>query len=89
MPIYSKTNNFACITRQEIESIKTTIMGKIYQSYTEIIGHTPLLEVRNIEKEKELKARIIVKLEAFNPGGSSKDRIALAKIRRASCRERV
>lgn len=83
MPIYSKTNNFACITRQEIESIKTTIMGKIYQSYTEIIGHTPLLEVRNIEKEKELKARIIVKLEAFNPGGSAKDRIALAMIEAA------
>lgn len=55
-------------------------MGKIYRSYTELIGHTPLLEVRNIEKDKQLDARLLVKLEAFNPGGSVKDRVALAMI---------
>lgn len=55
-------------------------MGKIYLSYTELIGHTPLLEVRNIEKDKQLDARLLVKLEAFNPGGSVKDRVALAMI---------
>lgn len=58
-------------------------MGKIYQSYTELIGHTPLLEVCNIEKDKQLDARLLVKLEAFNPGGSVKDRVALAMIEAA------
>ncbi len=58
-------------------------MGKIYQSYTELIGQTPLLEVKNIEKEKKLEAKVIVKIEAFNPGGSVKDRIALAMIEAA------
>lgn len=58
-------------------------MNKIYQSYTELIGQTPLLELKNIEKEKGLAARLIVKIEAFNPGGSVKDRIALAMIEAA------
>ena len=58
-------------------------MGKIYRSYTELIGHTPLLEVRNIEKDKQLDVRLLVKLEAFNPGGSVKDRVALAMIEAA------
>lgn len=58
-------------------------MGRIYQSYTELIGHTPLLELRNIEKELALPAKIVVKIEAFNPGGSVKDRIALAMIEAA------
>ncbi|MBQ1395689.1 MAG: cysteine synthase A [Eubacterium sp.] len=55
-------------------------MAKIYQSATEIIGKTPLLEVRNIEKSEGLKARLLVKLEYFNPAGSVKDRIAKAMI---------
>lgn len=58
-------------------------MGKIYRSYTELIGHTPLLEVRNIEKDRQLDVRLLVKLEAFNPGGSVKDRVALAMIEAA------
>ncbi len=53
---------------------------KIYQSMQELIGNTPLIEVKNIEREKELKARVLVKVEAFNPGGSVKDRIAKAMI---------
>lgn len=55
-------------------------MSKIYKSADELIGRTPLLEVAKIEKKLNLKARILVKLEYFNPGGSVKDRIAKAMI---------
>lgn len=55
-------------------------MAAIYQSLTELIGRTPLLQLRNIEKAEGLKARLIAKIEYFNPGGSVKDRIALAMI---------
>ena len=58
-------------------------MATIYQSFTELIGRTPLLELRNIEKAENLQAKLIVKLEYFNPGGSVKDRIALAMIEAA------
>lgn len=53
---------------------------KIYQNATELIGKTPLLELTHIEKSLELKARILAKLEYFNPAGSVKDRIAKAMI---------
>lgn len=53
---------------------------KIYESMTELVGNTPLVEIRNIEREEDLKARILVKVEAFNPGGSVKDRVAKAMI---------
>lgn len=52
----------------------------VYSSVTELIGKTPLLEVKKIEKEKELDAKILVKLELFNPAGSAKDRIAKAMV---------
>ena len=55
-------------------------MKKICNSLTELIGNTPLLEVKRIEESENLKARVIVKLEYFNPGGSVKDRIAFAMI---------
>lgn len=55
-------------------------MGKIYQSNLELIGHTPLVEITNIEKELKLKARVLVKLEYFNPAGSVKDRVAKSMI---------
>lgn len=55
-------------------------MAKIYQDLTELIGHTPLLELTHIEKADALKARVVVKLERSNPGGSVKDRVALAMI---------
>lgn len=58
-------------------------MANIYNSVTELIGRTPLLRLNNIEKEENLQARLLVKLEAFNPGGSVKDRIALAMIEKA------
>ncbi len=53
---------------------------KVYQSASELVGHTPLLELTHIEKEYGLKARLLGKLEYFNPAGSVKDRIALAMI---------
>lgn len=51
-------------------------MGKIYKSADELIGRTPLLELTNIEKEFGLKAKLLAKLEYFNPAGSVKDRVA-------------
>ncbi len=58
-------------------------MAKIYHQLTELIGRTPLLELHNIEKEEGLQARLVAKVEFFNPGGSVKDRIALAMIEEA------
>ena len=55
-------------------------MAKISKSLTELIGKTPLLELSNYEKKNGLQAKIVAKLEYFNPGGSVKDRIALAMI---------
>ena len=55
-------------------------MPKIYKSADELIGKTPLLELTNIEKSLNLKAKILAKLEYFNPAGSVKDRIAKAMI---------
>ena len=58
-------------------------MEKIYHSLTELIGRTPLLEVSRIEEKQQTGARIIAKLECFNPGGSVKDRTALYMIEAA------
>ena len=55
-------------------------MANIYTSADQLIGHTPLLELTHIEKEFALKAKILAKLEYFNPAGSVKDRIARAMI---------
>jgi len=55
-------------------------MARIYQSLTELIGRTPLLELSNYEKKHQLNAKLIAKLEYFNPAGSVKDRIAKAMI---------
>ncbi len=55
-------------------------MANVYQSSLELIGNTPLVEVINIEKNLELEARVLAKLEYFNPAGSVKDRIAKAMI---------
>ena len=55
-------------------------MANIYKGAVELIGNTPLVEVTNIEKELDLKATLLVKLEYFNPAGSVKDRIAKAMI---------
>ena len=55
-------------------------MARIYTSADQLIGKTPLLELTNIEKSFELKAKILAKLEYFNPAGSVKDRVALEMI---------
>jgi cysteine synthase A len=55
-------------------------MSKIYSSADQLIGHTPLLELAHVEKENNLQAKIVAKLEYFNPAGSVKDRIAKAMI---------
>ncbi|MCD8025581.1 MAG: cysteine synthase A [Clostridiales bacterium] len=55
-------------------------MAEIFQSVTELIGKTPIVELRNIEKKHELTSRLLAKIEFFNPAGSVKDRIAKAMI---------
>ena len=55
----------------------------VYTSIDQLIGKTPLLELSNIEKEYSLNAKILAKLEGFNPAGSAKDRVALAMITKA------
>ena len=55
-------------------------MKKIAKQLTDLVGNTPLLELSNYNKSKGLKARLVVKLESFNPAGSVKDRVALAMI---------
>jgi cysteine synthase A len=55
-------------------------MAKIYHGTTELIGNTPLVEVVNIEKNENLQAKVLVKLEYFNPAGSVKDRIAKSML---------
>ncbi|MDE6418037.1 MAG: cysteine synthase A [Duncaniella sp.] len=61
-------------------------MAKIHNSLLDLIGGTPLVEVGRIEKELGLKDRVLVKMEAFNPGGSVKDRVAAAMIEDAEKR---
>ena len=55
-------------------------MSKVYTSAEQLIGKTPLLELKNIEKKYNLSARLVAKLEMFNPGGSAKDRVAKAML---------
>lgn len=55
-------------------------MARIYESITELVGRTPLLEIKNYARQHDLKAKILVKLEYYNPNQSVKDRIALAMI---------
>ncbi len=62
---------------------------KIYENVTELIGHTPLMEIKNLESEEQLKARVLVKLEYFNPAGSVKDRVALNMIEDAEKSGRI
>ena len=61
-------------------------MEKIYTSVEQLIGHTPLLELKKLEKEYNLTARLLVKLESFNPAGSAKDRVGLSMLNDAEAR---
>lgn len=65
---------------KDIDERENKKMARIYKSLTDLIGRTPLLELTNYEKKNELKARVLAKLEYFNPAGSVKDRIAKAMI---------
>ena len=62
------------------------MMSNIYTAADQLIGHTPLLELTHIEQKEGLQARILAKLEAFNPGGSVKDRVAKAMLDDAEAR---
>jgi cysteine synthase A len=64
-------------------------MSKIAKNITELIGSTPLLELTHLEKELDLKARLVAKLEMFNPGRSVKDRIGEAMLDRAEKEGRI
>ena len=64
-------------------------MGKIYTSAEQLIGHTPLLELTRIEAAEGLQARVLAKLESFNPGGSVKDRVARAMLDQAEADGRL
>ena len=64
-------------------------MAHIYTSADQLIGRTPLLELTHIEREENLEARILGKLECFNPGGSVKDRIAKAMLEDAEAKGRL
>ena len=61
-------------------------MSHIYTSVEQLIGCTPLLELTHIEQAENLKARLLAKLESFNPGGSAKDRVALSMLNDAEAR---
>lgn len=64
-------------------------MANIYKSVTELVGKTPLFEICNIESNLELKAKVLVKLEYFNPAGSIKDRVALQMIEDAEAEGKI
>ncbi len=70
-------------SKQKLNFKKIKEMSKIYKSADELIGHTPLLELSRIESAHNLQAKVIAKLEYFNPAGSVKDRIAKAMIEEA------
>ena len=58
----------------------------VYESFTDLIGNTPLLELKGIEKKEKLEAKLLAKLEYFTPAGSVKDRIAKAMIDEAEAK---
>ena len=64
-------------------------MGKIYNSITELVGHTPIVEFKRLEEKLGLKGRIAGKLEYFNPAGSHKDRMAIEIIEAAEKRGEI
>ena len=61
-------------------------MGKIAKKLTDLVGNTPLLELSNYNASNGLKARVVAKLEYFNPAGSVKDRISLAMVEDAEAK---
>lgn len=66
--------------------LDSEIMAKIAKNLTELIGHTPLMELAEYSRKYGLKRNIVAKLESFNPAGSVKDRVAFAMIEDAEAR---
>ena len=66
-----------------------TFMAGIFKGMTELVGNTPLVEAVNLEKKEGLKARLLLKLEYFNPAGSVKDRVGKAMIEDAEASGRL
>lgn len=64
-------------------------MAKVYTSLEQLIGHTPLVELVRLGERQQLHARLLVKLEGFNPGGSAKDRVAAAMLEEAAASGRL
>lgn len=81
-----RLESYICRLSRESEEI---MMANIYKSVTELVGRTPLFEVVNIEKKLDLKAKILIKLEYFNPAGSVKDRVALQMIEDAEAEGKI
>ena len=69
-----------CKPTKHIGKVKRGLNMQVYEKIIDAIGNTPLVELKNIEKKYQLKAKIIAKVESFNPAGSVKDRIAKAMI---------
>lgn len=76
-------NKFKNVVLDFTDERKIILMAKIYTSADQLIGRTPLLELVNIEKQYNAKAKLLAKLEYFNPAGSVKDRIAKSMIEEA------
>lgn len=72
-----------------MQSKRSIEFMKIYRSFTELVGKTPLFELQNVEKEQQLKATVLAKLEYFNPAGSVKDRAAKKMIEDAEASGRL
>jgi cysteine synthase A len=83
------TNRIDLIARMKITEKKETAPMPVYSSITDLIGRTPLLELRKIAAKHGLSAKIIAKLEYFNPAGSVKDRIAKSMIDQAEAKGRL
>ena len=65
---------------KKIKLSKEMYVLKVYESISELVGKTPLIELKNFERNNGLKARVVAKAEYFNPAGSAKDRIAKMMI---------
>jgi cysteine synthase A len=74
------------VTKLFLVPLNRYIMAKIAKQLTELVGNTPLLELKNFSEKKGLQATVIAKLEYFNPAGSVKDRVALAMIEDAEAK---
>lgn len=78
--VFTKYTSTPIFASKRLRTLNILNMANIAQKLTDLVGNTPLLEFSNFNQSKDLKAKVIGKLEYFNPAGSVKDRIALAMI---------